>query len=77
MVALDSSSGSHCSSENRRSRLLFPTDELPISSSLQLMGGPDVAELGGLSVMGAMGWALCAVTVLVAACRNKGSWSWC
>src|ERR1700722_18274550 len=39
MVALVSSSGSHCSSENLRSKLLFPTDELPIRRSLQLMGG--------------------------------------
>lgn len=38
MVALDSSSGNHCSSENLSSRLLFPTEELPISKSLQLTG---------------------------------------
>ena len=41
MVELDSSSGSHCSSENLKSRLLFPTEELPISKSLQLTGGDE------------------------------------
>jgi hypothetical protein len=38
MVALLSSSGSHCSSEKRSRRLLFPTDELPMSNNLQLIG---------------------------------------
>ena len=38
IVALLSSSGSHCSSENRSSKLLLPTEELPISKSLQLIG---------------------------------------
>ena len=38
IVALDSSSGSHCSSENLRRRLLFPTDEFPMRRSLTLMG---------------------------------------
>ena len=47
IVALLSSSGSHCSSEKRRSKLLFPTEEFPINSSLQLIGG---AEGVGLSV---------------------------
>jgi hypothetical protein len=37
IVALASSSGNHCLSEKRRRRLLFPTDEFPISSSLTLM----------------------------------------
>ena len=41
MVELDSSSGNHCSSENLKSRLLFPTEELPISKSLQLIGGDE------------------------------------
>jgi hypothetical protein len=35
---------SHCSSENRNSKLLFPVEELPMSNSLQLTGGE-----GGLS----------------------------
>lgn len=38
MVAFDSSSGSHCSSEKRRRRLLLPTEELPIRRSLTFMG---------------------------------------
>ena len=38
IVALLSSSGSHCSSENRNSKLDLPTDELPISKSLTLIG---------------------------------------
>jgi hypothetical protein len=37
IVALASSSGNHCSSENRIRRLLLPTEEFPIRSSLQLM----------------------------------------
>ena len=37
IVALASSSGSHCSSENRTRRLLLPTEEFPIRSSLQLI----------------------------------------
>ena len=45
MVELDSSSGNHCSSENLNSRLLFPTEELPISKSLQLTGGDEEDEL--------------------------------
>ena len=39
MVALDSSSGSHCSSEKRRRSELLPTDELPMRRSLTLMSG--------------------------------------
>ena len=38
IVALDSSSGSHCSSENLSNRLLFPTDEFPMRSNLTLIG---------------------------------------
>ena len=45
IVALASSSGNHCSSENRMRRLLLPTEEFPISSSLQLMIG-FVAAIG-------------------------------
>jgi hypothetical protein len=37
IVALASSSGNHCLSEKRSKRLLFPTDELPMRSSLTLM----------------------------------------
>lgn len=37
IVALASSSGSHCSSEKRSKRLLLPTLELPISRSLTLI----------------------------------------
>lgn len=51
IVALASSSGSHCSSEKRRRRLLFPTDELPISRSLQLMGGGLAAFVAGTGGM--------------------------
>jgi hypothetical protein len=39
IVALASSSGNHCWSEKRNSRLLLPTDELPMISSFTLMGG--------------------------------------
>lgn len=41
IVALLSSSGNHCSSENRSKRLLFPTEELPISRSLTLIVDED------------------------------------
>ena len=37
IVALASSSGINCLSEKRRRRLLFPTDEFPISRSLTLI----------------------------------------
>jgi hypothetical protein len=37
MVADASSSGSHCSSEKRRRRLLFPTEEFPMRRSLTLI----------------------------------------
>jgi hypothetical protein len=37
IVADASSSGNHCSSEKRKRRLLFPTDELPMSNSLTLI----------------------------------------
>jgi hypothetical protein len=37
IVADASSSGNHCSSENRKRRLLFPTEELPMSKSLTLI----------------------------------------
>ncbi len=41
IVALASSSGNHCLSEKRSKRLLFPTDELPISRSLTLISSCD------------------------------------
>ena len=41
IVALASSSGNHCLSEKRNKRLLFPTDELPMRSSLTLMSSCD------------------------------------
>src|SRR5262245_274949 len=49
IVALLSSSGNHCSSENRKSKLLFPTDELPMSRSFTLMG-EDGVSVGGMAV---------------------------
>lgn len=50
MVALLSSSGSHCSSEKRRRRLDLPTDEFPIRRSLTLTGcwTFDEDETGGI-----------------------------
>jgi hypothetical protein len=48
MVALLSSSGSHCSSEKRSRRLLFPTEELPISSNLQLIGTSLGCDIGAI-----------------------------
>ena len=47
MVALASSSGSHCSSEKRKRRLLLPTEELPMRRSLTLMGAEVVPDLVG------------------------------
>lgn len=47
MVALLSSSGSHCSSENRSNRLDFPTEELPMRSNLTFMGC-DAGAVGGM-----------------------------
>jgi hypothetical protein len=50
IVALASSSGNHCSSENRIKRLDFPTEELPISNNLQFIGEllePDIVEVEG------------------------------
>lgn len=43
IVALLSSSGSHCSSENLSNILLFPTEEFPISRSLTLTVDWDAA----------------------------------
>lgn len=48
IVALLSSSGSHCSSENRRRRLLLPTEEFPMSKSLQFMGVVVDLEVGAI-----------------------------
>ena len=45
IVALLSSSGSHCSSEKRSNKLDFPTEEFPISRSLTLMGCVDVGAM--------------------------------
>lgn len=50
MVAFASSSGSHCSSENRKSKLLLPTEELPMRRSLTLMGAEVVPDLVGFLV---------------------------
>lgn len=40
IVAVASSSGSHCSSEKRSNKLLFPTDEFPIIRSFTFTGAP-------------------------------------
>lgn len=45
IVALASSSGNHCLSEKRSNKLLFPTDELPMSSSLTLMSSCGVGAI--------------------------------
>ena len=47
MVALASSSGNHCSSEKRRSKLDLPTEELPMRRSLTFIGVEPVPDLVG------------------------------
>lgn len=48
IVALLSSSGTHCSSENRRRRQDFPTDIFPIRRSFTFVveGGGDMLVIG-------------------------------
>jgi hypothetical protein len=65
IVALASSSGNHCLSEKRRRRLLFPTDEFPISSSLTLISscGRDGCGVGAMIVR-------CALCVCVLSAKS-------
>lgn len=52
IVAVASSSGNHCSSENRSNKLLFPTEEFPMSSSLTLTGCVEEAMVVVVEVKG-------------------------
>ena len=56
MVALVSSSGSHCLSENLSSKLLFPTLEFPINNSLQFIVDGSACFAVGAIVVGKSEW---------------------
>ena len=59
IVAVASSSGNHCLSEKRSKRLLFPTDEFPMRSSLTLMSSCDCAC--GVGAIVVMVWKMCGI----------------
>jgi hypothetical protein len=50
IVALLSSSGSHCSSENRSNRLDFPTDEFPMRRIFTFMGWFALVVVGAMAL---------------------------
>ena len=56
IVALASSSGNHCSSENLSNRLLLPTLEFPISSNFTFIGDVEVFVTPIGAIIGANSW---------------------
>jgi hypothetical protein len=64
MVGIGLSSENHCWSQKRSKRLLFPTAELPMRSSLTLMGSCGVCAIVKKAVAKSTRWAVNAASLL-------------